>query len=106
MNIMFVSVTERTKEIGTRKAIGAKKRAILTQFLFESAVICVFGGVLGLLMAVGTTALINKLLMPASISIPIAVIALLISAIVGVFSGFIPAFKAARLNPIEALRYE
>jgi putative ABC transport system permease protein len=106
MNIMFVSVTERTREIGTRKAIGAKKRTILLQFLFESAIICLIGGLLGLLFSIGTTALIDKLLMPARLSVPIIIIALFISALVGIVSGFIPAYKAARLNPIDALRYE
>ncbi len=106
MNIMFVSVTERTREIGIRKAIGARKRAILSQFLFEASTICLFGGLIGLLMAVGVTALISKFLMPASISPPIVVVAIAVSILTGVLSGFIPAFKAARLNPIEALRYE
>ena len=106
MNIMFVSVTERTREIGIRKAIGAKKRAILSQFLFESSVICLIGGVIGLLVAYGVTALINNLMMPASISPFIMSVALLVSILTGVISGIIPAIKAARLNPIEALRYE
>lgn len=106
MNIMFVSVTERTREIGIRKAIGAKRRAIITQFLFESSTICLIGGVVGLLLALGVTALINSLLMPASVSLPIVIIALLVSVLVGIFSGIVPAFKAAKLDPIEALRYE
>ena len=79
MNIMFVSVTERTREIGVRKAIGAKRRAILTQFLFEAVAICLLGGMIGLAGAYGVTALINKLLMPASISLPIVVVALVVS---------------------------
>ncbi len=106
MNIMFVSVTERTREIGIRKAIGAKKLTILTQFLFESSSICLFGGLMGLILAFGVTELINSLVLPARISIPIVVIAILISILVGVVSGIIPAYRAARLNPIEALRYE
>ncbi len=106
MNIMFVSVTERTKEIGIRKAIGATRRAILTQFLFESSTICLLGGSLGLLVAYGVTALIDKLLMPASISPVIVVIALVVSVFAGVLAGIVPAFKASRLPPVEALRYE
>jgi putative ABC transport system permease protein len=106
MNIMFVSVTERTQEIGIRKAIGAKRRAILAQFLLESSAICLVGGSIGLLGAFGITKLIDKMLMPASVSPAIVLIALAVSASVGVVSGFIPALRAARLNPIEALRYE
>ena len=89
-----------------RKAIGAKRRAILAQFLFEASVICLFGGAVGLLLAFGVTALIDKLVMPASISPGIVIVALIVSALVGVLSGFIPALRASRLNPIEALRYE
>ncbi|MCI0495555.1 ABC transporter permease [candidate division KSB1 bacterium] len=106
MNIMFVSVTERTREIGIRKAVGAKRRAILTQFLFESAAICLVGGSIGVIVSFGVAALINKLVLPASVSIPIVIVALSISILVGILSGIIPAFRAARLNPIEALRYE
>ena len=106
MNIMYVSVTERTKEIGIRKAIGAKRRVILAQFLFESIAICSFGGLAGLLGAFGVTALIDRLVMPASISPAIVVVALIVSTGVGVLFGFLPAWRASRLNPIEALRYE
>lgn len=106
MNIMFVSVTERTREIGIRKAIGAKRRIILTQFLFESSAICLTGGLIGVVVSFGIAALINKFVLPASVSIPIVIIALFISFTVGVLSGIIPAFRASRLNPIEALRYE
>jgi putative ABC transport system permease protein len=106
MNIMFVSVTERTQEIGIRKAIGAKRRTILAQFLFESSAICVVGGSIGLGLALGVTALINALVMPASLSPGIVTVALAVSVFVGMLSGFIPALRAARLNPIDALRYE
>lgn len=106
MNIMFVSVTERTREIGIRKAIGAKKRSILTQFLFESSSICLFGGLIGLILAYGVTEIINALLLPASISPVIVVVAIFISVLVGVVSGIIPAYRASKMNPIEALRYE
>ena len=106
MNIMFVSVTERTKEIGIRKAIGAPKRAILTQFLFEATTISLLGGFLGLILSIGITSLINAYLLPASLSIPIIFIAMTVSILVGVLSGIIPAIKAAKMNPIEALRYE
>lgn len=105
-NIMFVSVTERTREIGIRKAIGARRRAILTQFLFESSSICVLGGAIGVAISFGVTQIIDKLLLPASISPFIVLVALLVSLVTGVVAGFVPALRAARLNPIEALRYE
>jgi len=106
MNIMFVSVTERTHEIGIRKAIGATKRSILLQFLLESATICLMGGVAGILLASIVTAVINALVMPASVSVPILVIAVMVSILVGVAAGIVPAFRGARLDPVESLRYE
>jgi putative ABC transport system permease protein len=106
MNIMFVSVTERTHEIGIRKAIGAKRRAILQQFLLESSAICLVGGAIGVALSFGVAAAINKLVLPASVSPPIVIIALTVSVAVGVISGFIPAWRASRLNPIDALHYD
>lgn len=106
MNIMFVSVTERTKEIGIRKAIGARRRSILLQFLFESSVICLIGGVIGIVLAALVTFIINAVLMPASLSWGILLIAVIVSISVGVLSGIVPAWRGARLDPIEALRYE
>jgi putative ABC transport system permease protein len=106
MNIMFVSVTERTREIGIRKAIGATRHSILFQFLFEACAICLMGGVIGIVLAWLLTAVINAALMPASVNLPILITAVLVSVFVGTLAGFVPAWRAARLNPIEALRYE
>lgn len=106
MNIMFVSVTERTREIGIRKAIGAKRRAILLQFLLESSAICLIGGLIGVVLSYGTALAIDRLLMPASVSPAIVLIALCVSLVTGVLAGLVPAWRASRLHPIEALRYE
>ncbi len=107
MNIMLVSVTERTKEIGIRKALGATRRDILTQFLIEAMTLSALGGAIGLLLGCGVTLLLGALTpLPAFIS-PVAVVLGLLSAtLVGVFFGAYPAARAARLDPIEALRYE
>jgi putative ABC transport system permease protein len=105
MNIMFVSVAERTPEIGIRKAIGARRRTILLQFLIESAGICVLGGLVGLGIAFPLTFLINKFL-PATMSWTAAGIALVVALVTGIASGFFPAWRAARMNPVDALRNE
>ncbi|HMO64399.1 MAG TPA: ABC transporter permease [Verrucomicrobiota bacterium] len=105
MNIMFVSVAERTKEIGLRKAIGAKRRTILLQFLIEAAAICLLGGLAGLAVAWPLTLVVNHFL-AAKMSWWVALAALLISMLTGVVSGFLPAWRAARLNPVDALRAE
>jgi putative ABC transport system permease protein len=114
MNIMLVSVTERTREIGTRMAVGARGRDILRQFLVESVLLSCIGGAIGFALGVGASIGITKLInslssgteWPVVISMPAAVAALLFSSAVGVFFGFYPARKASKLDPIEALRYE
>jgi len=105
MNIMFVSVKERTKEIGLRKAIGAKRRTILAQFLLESSVICLVGGFAGLIAAVLLSMLINQFI-PTSIQIGSVILGIGISLITGIISGIAPAYTAAKMDPVEALRYE
>ena len=105
MNIMFVSVAERTKEIGIRKAIGAKRRTILIQFLSEAASICLLGGLIALAIAWPATLLLGHWL-PATMSLPTVGVALLMSLVTGVVSGFVPAWRAARMNPVDALRSE
>jgi len=107
MNIMLVSVTERTREIGTRLAIGALEREVLWQFLIEAVVLSSFGGIIGILLAMGCSMLLSKLMqVPFVFTGGIIVIAFLFSAAVGVIFGFFPARKAARMDPIEALRHE
>jgi putative ABC transport system permease protein len=105
MNIMFVSVAERTREIGIRKAIGAKRRTILIQFLMEAASICLLGGLMALAIAWPLTFVVRQFL-PATMSLTIVGIALLVSLVTGVVSGFLPAWRAARMDPVDALRSE
>ena len=107
MNIMLVSVTERTKEIGLRMAVGARARDILRQFLAEATVLCVVGGFVGLALGRGCALLVKKFLhWPVEPSIEAIVASIAVSAVVGIVFGFYPAWKASRLDPIEALRYE
>lgn len=105
MNIMFVSVKERTKEIGIRKAVGAKPWEILLQFLMEAIVICLVGGVIGVLLSIGVTELINQFFV-AYLNWTTVLNAILICAFVGILFGYIPSRKAANADPIESLRYE
>jgi putative ABC transport system permease protein len=107
MNIMLVSVTERTREIGVRKAIGAKRRDVLTQFLLEALFLSLIGGLLGVAFGVGGARLVGAMNeWTISLSSTTILMAFSFSAVVGVFFGFYPAWKASRLSPIEALRYE
>jgi ABC-type antimicrobial peptide transport system permease subunit len=107
MNIMLVSVTERTREIGIRMAVGARARDILRQFLVEAVVLCLAGGIAGILLGRGVSVAITALLhWPTLLSVPAIVASVAVSFTVGVLFGFYPAWKASRLDPIEALRYE
>ena len=107
MNIMLISVTERTKEIGVRRAIGARKRMILTQFIVEAVILCLLGGIVGVILGVSTGNILS-LIFKTPVVIPFDWVAygLLICSAVGVVFGAYPAFKAANVDPIDALRYE
>jgi putative ABC transport system permease protein len=107
MNIMLVSVTERTREIGLRKAVGARKADILTQFLLEAVVLSVLGGVMGLLLGIGLAQLVDMTgVMSSVVTLDSVLMAVGFSLAIGLFFGIYPANQAAGLNPIEALRYE
>lgn len=107
MNIMLVSVTERTREIGIRKAIGAKKKDILSQFMIESVIVSAIGGMIGIVTGIGFAAIGTKIMkVPLAVDPKVVCFAVLFSALIGVFFGMYPANKAAKLNTIDALRYE
>ena len=107
MNIMLVSVTERTREIGLKKALGARRSRILAQFLTEASVLTTIGGILGVLIGIGLSKVIAKIAeVPVSISTPAIIVSVGFSMVVGIVFGLIPSIKAANLNPIDALRYE
>lgn len=108
MNITYVSVKERTREIGTRKALGARRRTILLQFLIEAVSICFIGGVSGLLLAAGLSQVVAALApsFPIVFSTGLVLVSLCVSVLTGVFSGFAPAWQASKLDPVVALRYE
>ena len=105
MNIMFVSVKERTREIGIRKAIGATRNVILSQFLIEAVLICLMGGLTGLGFAYALSFVINQIF-PSTMPVSLAILAVIISLTVGIVSGLVPAYRAAKLDPIEALSYD
>jgi putative ABC transport system permease protein len=107
MNIMLVSVTERTREIGIRMAVGARRKDIMLQFLVEAVVMAATGGCIGILLGIGSSEVLNDWAQwPTHISPTIIAVAFFFSGAVGVFFGFYPARKAANLDPIDALRYE
>jgi putative ABC transport system permease protein len=113
MNIMLVSVAERTREIGIRMAVGAKRRSILMQFILESMVLCLFGGFLGIMLGVGIGAgisvyvkAVTKMPFESVVTPGLMTFAILYSAAIGLFFGVYPAWRASKLDPVEALRHE
>ncbi|MEY4924846.1 MAG: hypothetical protein RL598_1365 [Verrucomicrobiota bacterium] len=108
MNITFVSVKERTKEIGTRKALGARRRSILMQFLIEAVAICLIGGVVGMVVSFSLFMVVQQVApnFPVQFSADLVVVSMLVSVVTGIVSGFLPAYGASRLDPVVALRYE
>jgi len=106
MNIMLVSVIERTREIGVRKALGAKEHDIWSQFLIEAVLLTFTGGIIGVGIGWGTSILVNNLLTTTQVTADIVILAVSVAIGIGLFFGFYPAWQASRLNPIEALRHE
>jgi len=107
MNIMLVTVTERTREIGLRKALGAKRKIINAQFLLEASMITIIGGIIGVFVGILISYLLsNSMSLPFVLSPPSVLLAFVVSASIGIVFGWYPAQKAAKLEPIDALRYE
>lgn len=107
MNIMLVTVTERTREIGLRKALGARKKTIISQFLTEAVILTVTGGIVGVLLGVAASYILAKVIsVPFTLAYESIALAFLVSAVIGIIFGWYPAKKASEMQPIEALRYE
>jgi putative ABC transport system permease protein len=107
MNIMLVTVTERTTEIGLRKALGAKRKSIIYQFLIEAIILTFIGGLIGVCIGLGASVILtNVMSLPLIFSVPSIILAVVVAATIGTIFGWYPAWKASKLQPIEALRYE